>query len=144
MAERRRTTSVRHADESGRRSRAAEYDEHAAEDDERSAEYDERGAEGRRRPAARDDSSLSVKDVAGAALEQLVELTAKPAESIIRVKRTRDGWSVGIEVVEDRRIPSSADIMATYQADLDDDGDLVSYHRVRRYLRGSGNDSEDS
>ena len=97
---------------------------------------------GRRSRAAEDE--LSVKDVAGAALEQLTELTAKPAESIIAVKRTDDGWSVGIEVVEDRRIPSSADIMATYQADLDEDGDLLSYHRVRRYLRGSGNDSGES
>jgi hypothetical protein len=46
------------------------------------------------------------------------------------------GWCVIVEVVETRRIPDSADILATYQAEVDDDGELVSYRRLRRYNRG--------
>ena len=87
------------------------------------------------------ESALNVKEAAKAALRQLMELTSKPAESITGAKRTEGGWTIGIEVVEDRRIPSSADILAIYEAEVDRYGDLVSYHRVRRYSRGRGTES---
>jgi hypothetical protein len=45
---------------------------------------------------------------------------------------------VGVEVLEDSRIPSSADILATYEADIDEDGTLLAYHRVHSYPRGRG------
>ena len=53
-----------------------------------------------------------------------------------RGRAAEDGWVVGIEVVEDRRIPSSSDILAAYETALDMDGQLLSYRRVRRYPRG--------
>jgi hypothetical protein len=43
-----------------------------------------------------------------------------------------------VEVVEDRRIPSSTDILSTYETEIADDGELLSYQRVRRYSRGRG------
>jgi Gas vesicle synthesis protein GvpO len=46
------------------------------------------------------------------------------------------GWIVEAEVVEDQRIPSSADILAQYELELDADGDLLAYRRIRRYMRG--------
>jgi hypothetical protein len=74
---------------------------------------------------------------------QIAELTGKQSEGITGVERGDDGWIVGVEVVEDRRIPSSTDILATYEIEVDADGELVSYRRVRRYARGRG-DGEDS
>ncbi len=106
----------------------------------RSDVADRRG--GRPRPPAR--RAMTVSEAAKSALEQIMELTAKAAESVTGVERTEDGWRIGIEVIEDRRIPSSADILATYQADIDDEGELVSYRRVRRYPRGRGDTSEES
>ena len=49
---------------------------------------------------------------------------------------TEDGWLVQVEVVEDRRIPSSADMLALYEAEIDGGGDLTSYRRMRRYAAG--------
>lgn len=83
-------------------------------------------------------SALTAKQAAQAALGQIMELTSKSAEGITEVGRTEDGWVVGIEVVEDRRIPSAADILASYQVTLDADGELTSYRRIRRYMRGRG------
>ena len=77
------------------------------------------------------------------AMRQIAELTGKQAEGITGVEPGEDGWIVGVEVVEDQRIPSSTDILATYETEVDADGELVSYRRVRRYARGRG-DSEDS
>ncbi|MBX6767836.1 MAG: gas vesicle protein, partial [Actinomadura rubrobrunea] len=61
----------------------------------------------------------------------------RDAEGVVGVQRREDGgWSVTVEVVETHRIPDSADILAAYQADLDPDGQLVAFHRTRRYTRG--------
>ena len=100
------------------------------------------GADGRRRDGRRAErgpgSALTAKQAARAALRQVMELTAKLAEGITDVDRTEDGWVVGVEVVEDRRIPSGADILATYQATIDMEGELMSYRRLKRYMRGRG------
>jgi hypothetical protein len=73
-----------------------------------------------------------------AGMEQIIELTGKAPEGVSGVAPTDDGWLVTVEVVEDRRIPSSTDLLATYQIELDPDGELVSYGRTRRYARGRG------
>jgi predicted secreted protein len=72
----------------------------------------------------------------------MAELTGKEAECVTLVEPSEDGWLVGVEIVEDRRIPSSGDTLALYELDLDMAGDLLSYRRVRRYKRGSGDPGE--
>ena len=118
--------------------------------DEEQASANGRGARGRRPARAGTSrgpdtqrSGLTASEAAKAALSQIAELTGKGAEGITKVQRTEDGWSIGVEVVEDRRIPSSADILATYEATIDADGELMSYRRVRRYPRGRGDGSEE-
>jgi hypothetical protein len=106
------------------------------------------GANGRKRGSVRAERgpevALTAKQAARAALRQIMELTAKPAEGITDVAQTEDGWAVGVEVVEDRRIPSSADILATYQATIGTEGELMSYRRLTRYMRGRGDTGEGS
>ena len=80
--------------------------------------------------------------VARMAAQQLAELTGRVPESVIGISRTEDGFRIELEVVESRRIPDSADILATYEVETDEDGDLVGYHRARRYLRGKGSDGD--
>jgi hypothetical protein len=83
-------------------------------------------------------SVRTAREAARAALREIVDLTGKQPESIVGVQPTQDGWSVCFEVVEDRRIPSSADILATYEAMIDADGELMSFRRIRTYGRGRG------
>lgn len=80
--------------------------------------------------------------VARMAAQQLAELTGRAPESVIGISRSDDGFTVELEVVESRRIPDSADILATYEVETDEDGDLVGYRRARRYLRGKGSDGD--
>jgi hypothetical protein len=91
---------------------------------------------------AADQPRLSAAEAGREGLQQITELTGKEAESVTGVKRSQDGWTVTVEVVEDRRIPSSTDILATYEAELDNDGELLSYRRVRRYSRGRGDNGD--
>jgi Gas vesicle synthesis protein GvpO len=84
----------------------------------------------------RHDADLSVAQVARAGLRQVAELTGKPPEGVTAVEPGEDGWIVGVEVVEESRVPSSADILATYETEFDLNGELLAYRRVRRYGRG--------
>ncbi|GLY74011.1 gas vesicle protein [Actinoallomurus iriomotensis] len=79
---------------------------------------------------------LSASDAAEVAAHHVTEMTGRSTEGVVGIKRSDDGWSVTVEVVETQRIPDSADILATYEVEVDADGELVSYRRVGRYLRG--------
>ncbi|SDJ53808.1 gas vesicle protein [Streptomyces indicus] len=67
---------------------------------------------------------------------QLAELTGMQAESVSAFERTQDGWHLEIEVLELTRVPDTMSLLATYAVDLDPQGMLTGYRRVRRYERG--------
>jgi hypothetical protein len=110
------------------------------------------GGEDREDPEARSrtsgrpgrDAGLTAPEAAQRGLHQIAELTGKEPEGITGVEPADNGWIVGVEVVEDRRIPSSTDILATYETEFDVSGELLSYRRLRRYPRGRGDSSEDT
>jgi gas vesicle protein GvpO len=93
------------------------------------------GSAGSERPRRR---SLKAADVARLARRQVQDMTGKDPEGVTSLERSDGGWLVAVEVVEAHRIPNTTDILAVYEAELDDDGDLVSYRRVDRYARGQG------
>ncbi|WP_078606409.1 gas vesicle protein GvpO [Streptomyces violaceorubidus] len=67
---------------------------------------------------------------------QLAELTGMTAESVSSFERTEDGWVLEVEVLELERVPDTMSLMASYQVELDAEGQLTGYRRVRRYERG--------
>jgi Gas vesicle synthesis protein GvpO len=91
-----------------------------------------------------DRNPLSAADVVSAAREYITALTGKDLCGVVSLEPVDDGWVVGVEVVEDRRIPSSNDMLGLYRARLGPDGSLVRYGRVRRYLRGRGDSIDGS
>jgi hypothetical protein len=130
---------VREADEP----EPADEDEMLDADEPEAPDQDESPANGQRRqPARRSRKAMTAGEAAKAALREIAALTAKQPEGVTEVERTEDGWTVGIELVEDQRIPSSSDILATYETTIDADGELLSYRRVRRYARGRGDTEE--
>jgi len=74
---------------------------------------------------------------AAAALRDIAEVIGKESQSATALLPTEEGWTVEVEVIDDRRIPPSADMLALYEVVLDLDGEILSYHRTRRYRRGS-------
>jgi hypothetical protein len=97
-----------------------------------------------REQSSREESSSSGSGrgsrAASAARESVLDLTGKTPEAVTGLERTDEGWTVELEVLELERIPSTTDVLGTYQVTLDGDGELVGCRRVRRYLRGSPRD----
>jgi Gas vesicle synthesis protein GvpO len=92
-----------------------------------------------RRASNRGAKRITAAQAAQAGMRGLVDLIGKQPEGITSVEPSEDdGWLIGVEVIEDQRVPSSADVLAVYEAELDADGDLLSYRRISRYTRGSG------
>lgn len=74
--------------------------------------------------------------IAQRAKEQLAQLTGLKPDTVSALSKDEQGWHVTVELVEMTRIPTATDVLASYQALLDDEGNLLSYQRTRRYLRG--------
>jgi len=87
-------------------------------------------------PRASAAKRATASQVAARAAQQLLELTGKGVEGVTGLERTDDGWNVHVEVVEVRRIPDTTDVLALYEVQVDEDGDLMGYRRLRRYARG--------
>jgi len=87
-------------------------------------------------PRASAPKRVTATQVAARAAQQLLELTGKEAEGVTGLERADDGWKVRVEVVEVRRIPDTTDVLALYEVEVDEDGDLTGYRRLRRYARG--------
>ena len=85
----------------------------------------------------RTPKTVKAIDVMRKATTQVAQLTGRPADTVSSIERTEDGWRLEIELVELERIPATTNILATYQVELDREGDVVSYRRVRRYFRNA-------
>jgi hypothetical protein len=68
-------------------------------------------------------------------MDQLSMLTSRTVEGVSRLERDDDGWLVEVEIVELDRIPDSTSVLASYETHTDEDGNVLSYHRTRRYPR---------
>ncbi|GAA4877285.1 gas vesicle protein GvpO [Actinomycetospora straminea] len=105
--------------------------------------------DGSRSGAARDTGSgqgttsgrarrdVGARGILAAAQELATEL-GWGAESLSGLRREGEGWTVTMDVVETRRVPSTTDVIAVYDVDLDDAGELLGYRRLRHYVRGRG------
>ncbi|QLJ03997.1 gas vesicle protein [Streptomyces sp. NEAU-sy36] len=82
------------------------------------------------------DRSPTPMEVLRQARAQLAELTGLVPESVSSFEQTEDGWSLEVEVLELSRVPDTMSLMGGYQVELDPEGQLTGYRRVRRYERG--------
>ncbi|GAA2770835.1 gas vesicle protein [Streptomyces rameus] len=85
---------------------------------------------------AAEDHRPAPMEVLRQARAQLAELTGLSPESVSSFEQTEDGWALEVEVLEMARVPDTMSLMASYQVELDQQGQLSGYRRVRRYERG--------
>jgi hypothetical protein len=72
---------------------------------------------------------------------QVSQLTGLKPETVSSLARDGDKqWVVRVETLELTRVPSTMDVLGTYEVTLSDDGELVGFKRTRRYHRSSTED----
>jgi Gas vesicle synthesis protein GvpO len=72
---------------------------------------------------------------------ELPQLLGHPVDSVLGVEPDEDnGWHVTVQVVELARIPQSTDVLGAYDVTLDDQGELQTYKRRRRYYRNQADE----
>jgi Gas vesicle synthesis protein GvpO/SAP domain len=85
--------------------------------------------------AGGDGAGVGLTKVASAAAQALAELTGRTVDAVSGVRKTDDGYQVTIEVLELSRVPSTTDVLATYEVGVAPDGSVVDYSRAHRYYR---------
>ena len=66
----------------------------------------------------------------------LGEITGLEPQGVTSLEEYEDGsWTVTIELLELSRVPETDDILGSYEVEVDEDGELLGYRRVRRYAR---------
>ena len=66
------------------------------------------------------------------AREELSKLTGLKASSTVGAAKDEKGWHISIEMLEKQSIPDQMDILATYEALLDDEGNFLGFERKSR------------
>lgn len=84
---------------------------------------------------------LTAREAVGLVREIVTELVVGEFVRITSAEPTDEGgWVFEVETVEDKRIPSSADMLALYELELDPNGEMLAYKRTHRYMRGHTDD----
>lgn len=85
--------------------------------------------------SASDTGKLSIPERVAHARQQFQELSGLAPEAVSSVGQAEGGLQIELDVVEVRRVPDTADLMATYRVTTDENGDVAGYERVRRFSR---------
>lgn len=85
-----------------------------------------------------ENGRLSAAELSQAALVTVAELTGYQPEAVTALEwdGDDDAWRITVDVLELSRIPNTTDVLGTYAVELDEQGTLRGYKRIRRYTRG--------
>jgi hypothetical protein len=90
---------------------------------------------------SRRNSRLSGREVIERVRRELPSLLGHPVEAVLGLEPDDGkGWNVTVQVVELSRIPHSTDVLGAYTVTLDQNGELQSYKRRRRYYRNQADE----
>lgn len=79
---------------------------------------------------------MKANEVIKRAEKELTNLTKLKTSGVTGVFKDERGWHVTVEMVEKRSIPEAMDILGSYEAILDEEGELLSYERKKLRKRG--------
>jgi len=69
------------------------------------------------------------------AIRHVSELTGLSVEAVTGFARDDSHWVVTVEAIELARVPSTMDVLGTFDVELSDDGTLLGFHRRERHRR---------
>jgi hypothetical protein len=76
------------------------------------------------------EMAVSMGEAIQKARSDLHKLTGLEISSTVSTVRKDDAWLVTIEAVEKHSIPDGMDVLATYETELDSDGNILEFKRT--------------
>ena len=74
---------------------------------------------------------MTVPKLIELAREQLAEVIGLKLSSTLSASKDDQGWHISVEMIEKKSIPDGMDILATYEARLNDAGELMDFSRKK-------------
>jgi hypothetical protein len=74
---------------------------------------------------------MTVPKLIERAREQLAEVIGLKLSSTLSASKDDRSWLVSVEMIEKKSIPDGMDILATYEARLNDEGELLEFSRKK-------------
>lgn len=78
---------------------------------------------------------LSASELGAAALTTVEELTGYEPEAVTGLEWDGQFWQVTVDALELARVPNTTDVLGSYAIELDEQGVLHGYKRLRRFVR---------
>ena len=73
--------------------------------------------------------ALAIPQLIEKAREEISKVTGLELGSTVGAVKEEEGWKVSVEMVEKHSLPDQMDILAIYEALVNDDGNLISFNR---------------
>jgi Gas vesicle synthesis protein GvpO len=82
------------------------------------------------------------RELLDAARSEVADVTGRRVETVSGLRRDGDEktWVISVEVLEMERVPSTMDLLASYDVTMSEDGDVLGFERRRRYHRSAADD----
>jgi len=71
----------------------------------------------------------SIPELVERAREELSTVTGLELSTTLGAVKEERGWKISLEMVEKHSIPDQMDILAVYEAILDEEGNLIEFNR---------------
>ncbi len=72
---------------------------------------------------------MKASEVIKVAEKELAALTKLEPTGVKGVFRDEEGWHATVEMIEKKSIPDGMDVLALYEATLDDEGNVLKFER---------------
>ncbi len=76
------------------------------------------------------------------AARQLEQASGRKVDGVSGLQRAEEGWALDLDPGESARTRPATDVIGSYEVVVDEDGDLVRYERIRRYIRGQAGEDQ--
>ncbi|MDI6892493.1 MAG: gas vesicle protein GvpO [Actinomycetota bacterium] len=73
--------------------------------------------------------ALGIPELVDKAREQLAKLTGLELSTTLGAVKDEKGWHVTVEMIEKHSLPDGMDILAAYEALMDDNGKMLEFGR---------------
>ena len=88
--------------------------------------------------------TVAMSDMVEKVRQEFQTLTNLKLGSTLSARKDENGWHVQVEAIEKESIPDSQDILANYELNADEDGNVVDFARIGLRRRNDATASENT